>query len=69
MTDRWRAARALLDQAETMGLELADLVAVGEAPAAPTVAVYVAAVATTFTPGTGVGCGVGCRSSGRSSAR
>jgi integrase/recombinase XerC len=52
MTDRRRAARALLDQAEAMGLELADLVAVGEAPAAPTVAVYVDAVATTFTPGT-----------------
>jgi site-specific recombinase XerD len=52
MTDRWRAARALLDQASAMGLQLADLVAVAEAPAAPTVAVYVDAVVTTFTPGT-----------------
>jgi hypothetical protein len=52
MTDRWRAARALLDQAKAMGLELADLVAAGGAAAAPTVAVYVEVVATTFTPGT-----------------
>jgi hypothetical protein len=52
VTDRLRAARALLEQAEALGLGLTDLLAVGEAPAAPTVADYAEAVAATFGPGT-----------------
>jgi hypothetical protein len=51
MADRRRAVRALLDQAEAMGLALADLLGAGEASAAPTVAAYVDAISATFSPG------------------
>jgi integrase len=50
--DRRRAARALLDQAEAMGLGLADLVAASDTAPAPTLRAYVDDAAATFSPGT-----------------
>ena len=54
MTDRHLQARALLGEAQALGIGLSDLMAASTEPEAsvPTVAAYIEVIAMTFTPGT-----------------